>query len=201
MRLLLALVAFAMLAPAHAIPVEWELNNIQFVNATWGYSPVSGSFIYDADTNLVSGVGLQVDNLPGGSSSQVFTNGFDLFSDGSALLFTDSPVASAADLLGFSGAVMRFNFTSPLTNSAGSTGLVEGVTPPVFTVTETELGFCSDADVGVDDCAVLAVYQTGTFADGPYSGGNLTGSVVPIPAAVWLFGSALLGLGWMRRRH
>jgi hypothetical protein len=25
-------------------------------------------------------------------------------------------------------------------------------------------------------------------------------SVVPIPAAVWLFGSALAGLGWMRRR-
>ena len=27
------------------------------------------------------------------------------------------------------------------------------------------------------------------------------GSVVPIPAAVWLFGSALAGLGWMRRRR
>jgi len=27
-----------------------------------------------------------------------------------------------------------------------------------------------------------------------------TSSVVPIPAAVWLFGSALAGLGWMRRR-
>jgi hypothetical protein len=24
---------------------------------------------------------------------------------------------------------------------------------------------------------------------------------VPIPAAVWLFGSALAGLGWMKRRH
>jgi hypothetical protein len=32
--------------------------------------------------------------------------------------------------------------------------------------------------------------------------GALTGTVsaVPIPAAVWLFGSALAGLGWMRRR-
>ena len=26
-------------------------------------------------------------------------------------------------------------------------------------------------------------------------------SVVPVPAAVWLFGSALAGLGWMRRRR
>jgi hypothetical protein len=33
--------------------------------------------------------------------------------------------------------------------------------------------------------------------------GALTGTVsaVPIPAAVWLFGSALAGLGWMRRRQ
>jgi hypothetical protein len=29
---------------------------------------------------------------------------------------------------------------------------------------------------------------------------NITVSAVPIPAAVWLFGSALAGLGWMRRK-
>lgn len=29
---------------------------------------------------------------------------------------------------------------------------------------------------------------------------NIVASVVPIPAAVWLFGSALAGLGWIRRR-
>ncbi|MEJ2140292.1 MAG: VPLPA-CTERM sorting domain-containing protein [Gammaproteobacteria bacterium] len=28
---------------------------------------------------------------------------------------------------------------------------------------------------------------------------NINASVVPIPAAVWLFGSALVGLGWVRR--
>ena len=30
---------------------------------------------------------------------------------------------------------------------------------------------------------------------------NVDASVVPIPAAVWLFGSALAGLGWMRRKQ
>jgi len=29
---------------------------------------------------------------------------------------------------------------------------------------------------------------------------NIVVSAVPVPAAVWLFGSALAGLGWMRRR-
>jgi hypothetical protein len=30
---------------------------------------------------------------------------------------------------------------------------------------------------------------------------NIAASVVPIPAAVWLFGSALAGLGWLRRKQ
>jgi hypothetical protein len=29
----------------------------------------------------------------------------------------------------------------------------------------------------------------------------VVGSAVPVPAAVWLFGSALAGLGWMRRKQ
>ena len=34
----------------------------------------------------------------------------------------------------------------------------------------------------------------------PITGGSLTASVVPIPAAAWLFGSALGVLGWIRRK-
>ncbi len=30
---------------------------------------------------------------------------------------------------------------------------------------------------------------------------SISASIVPIPAAVWLFGSALAGLGWMRRKQ
>jgi len=46
----------------------------------------------------------------------------------------------------------------------------------------------------------------GVFAGGDGGNGaqfamdNFTYSAVPIPAAAWLFGSALAGLGWMRRR-
>lgn len=43
-------------------------------------------------------------------------------------------------------------------------------------------------------------------ADGyyPFAGGavdNISATAVPIPAAVWLFGSALAGLGWLRRKQ
>ena len=33
-----------------------------------------------------------------------------------------------------------------------------------------------------------------------YSSSNLALTAVPVPAAVWLFGSALAGLGFMRRK-
>jgi hypothetical protein len=45
------------------------------------------------------------------------------------------------------------------------------------------------------------------FAEGPYAGGYQIDNIVvgpaavPIPAAVWLFGSALAGLGWLRRKQ
>jgi len=43
-----------------------------------------------------------------------------------------------------------------------------------------------------------SVMESKTYAD--YTGGTLIGTVVPVPAAVWLFGSALAGLGWLRRK-
>jgi hypothetical protein len=39
------------------------------------------------------------------------------------------------------------------------------------------------------------------FGGGTVELDNIVVSAVPIPAAVWLFGSALAGLGWMRRKQ
>jgi hypothetical protein len=43
-----------------------------------------------------------------------------------------------------------------------------------------------------------ANYDSGTSATGTFL---VRTSAVPVPAAVWLFGSALAGLGWMRRKQ
>jgi hypothetical protein len=51
---------------------------------------------------------------------------------------------------------------------------------------------------------VSHVYMSGQSSGYPAVGGavdNIVVNIVPIPAAVWLFGSALAGLGWMRRRQ
>lgn len=49
--------------------------------------------------------------------------------------------------------------------------------------------------------AFAAMYSGGSSSGGSNSNFNASFSAVPIPAAVWLFGSALAGLGWLRRRQ
>lgn len=61
----------------------------------------------------------------------------------------------------------------------------EGVTTAVF----------DEAWVGLDKVTI----QTADDAL-EYRLDNIATSVVPLPAAVWLFGSALAGLGWLRRK-
>lgn len=57
--------------------------------------------------------------------------------------------------------------------------------------------YSSNRVFGMDYTAILpediSVSNIGTYL--------VRSSVVPIPAAVWLFGSALAGLGWMRRKQ
>lgn len=56
--------------------------------------------------------------------------------------------------------------------------------------------------VGLD---IVRVDYASSFDSGAFGGAmaidNLQFSTVPVPAAVWLFGSALAGLGWMRRKQ
>ena len=52
--------------------------------------------------------------------------------------------------------------------------------------------------IGITD---LEISFDGATYDAPYDLDNINMNVIPIPAAVWLFGSGLLGLaGWSRRR-
>jgi hypothetical protein len=50
------------------------------------------------------------------------------------------------------------------------------------------------------DTAYFASHIAG-YSDTDGSSSGKFASVVPIPAAAWLFGSALAGLGWMRRKQ
>ncbi|MGI9309171.1 MAG: VPLPA-CTERM sorting domain-containing protein [Gammaproteobacteria bacterium] len=54
----------------------------------------------------------------------------------------------------------------------------------------------------VGDVAVIDFFDGRDWGTGTnYSAGQGSFSAVPIPAAAWLFGSALAGLGWLRRKQ
>ena len=61
----------------------------------------------------------------------------------------------------------------------------------------TGTGFVS-LDEAYDINASGQIVGVGTLSDG--SSGAFMLTAVPVPAAIWLFGSALAGLGWLRRK-
>ena len=71
-------------------------------------------------------------------------------------------------------------------------------------------GGAADLSVAVGTGDWLNLVRVNFYAEGDGFGfgtgtvveiDNINVSAVPIPAAVWLFGSALAGLGWMRRKQ
>ena len=59
-------------------------------------------------------------------------------------------------------------------------------------------GLRSTDNIAINAFGSRIEYTAGEFA---YAAEVSIGSAVPIPAAAWLFGSALAGLGWMRRKQ
>lgn len=74
-------------------------------------------------------------------------------------------------------------------NIAGLTGTLDGIGGLVFTAANLAAG-----------PHTLTVSGTGTGALGGLYSGSLSVTAVPLPAAAWLFGSAVLGLSLVSRR-
>jgi len=95
-------------------------------------------------------------------------------------LITDASFLSIIDLSGSSVAPIQrieLSFASALTSAGGEVLL--------------DWGKYQAADIYPGPCQLICAEIVS---------GSVVASVVPIPAAVWLFGSALAGLGWLRRR-
>ncbi len=88
-------------------------------------------------------------------------------------------------------------------NTAGAENFLTSNNAQISTVFYLPSASASSSWFAVNPFGTWVV--AGLDANGPSSSTNapfavFTTSVVPIPAAVWLFGSALLGLGWMRKK-
>lgn len=203
MRQIIFVAAVLLANAAIAAPVTWTLQDVVLNDGTL----VNGYFVYDADAPIDMCTGqivLETDPPCPVESTQSSTAYSDwnlnfFTSENSFRVYTD-PVSytDKSDQDNFSvscyfdcgtgiydigfltpdmGIYLMLDFASPLTNSGGVINLLTGW--------GTGLRFTSG--VGGYEYSVVS--------------GSVIANVVPIPAAVWLFGSALAALGWVRRKQ
>ncbi len=134
--------------------------------------------MYDADTNVYSDVSISTNDVYGGG---YYVFGADYTSAIGTATSLQTPWTylrsyySSFDISEKS--FLSLTWDGALTNSGGTHNLVPG----------------------------LQTVDQGTRGDNNfnYAHGTISASsaITPIPAAVWLFGSALAGLGWMSRKQ
>lgn len=163
---------------AHAVPIQWTLNNVVFDDGGTG----SGSFTYDADLNAFSAVSINT-TAGGAFGGWAYTGqAIDQPQHASQL------VATTGNSLTLPGSVhFALRFDAPLTNLGGTRNLLAGS----FTFPPPQGSFevvCAVAGACAAPPARLLV------------SGTLSAPVVPVPAAAPLLASALSLLAWLRRR-
>jgi len=170
-----------------AIPVNWEFSDttygvldvsggIPVPGNPWPPEPglVSGSFTYDADTGLFSNASittpLQTYTATGPSTLDCFEYSIEAF------------------CIGFPTQLL-IHLAAPLTNEGGTVGLI----PP-------DIAWGVDSGSGEIFCDTEEGCRFG-LSSSRYSGigGTLVGTVVPVPAALWLFLAAIAALGCRQR--
>jgi len=131
---------------------------------------LTGGFVYDADLNAYSDI-----SIFSSGSVNYPANEWDTSPAAGPVISTFS-----AGVAGIGDSVLTLVFTDGgLTNAGGTLGM------STFGGT---FGTCANADCSSVQFDSSVVLVSGTV------------SAVPVPAAAWLFGSALAGLGWTRRR-
>jgi hypothetical protein len=160
---------------ANATPVTWTVNDAFFGDGT----QITGSFTYDASINTYSNVALQTSWWDYGASGYVHD-----YSTSTALHVTEELEFSFENECQYRDTQTHYScftiglqFAEALTNAGGIVAL------------NGSASFGGEAEWD---------WLNNTIGRGILAGGTV--SAVPIPAAVWLFGSALAGLGWFRRK-
>ena len=174
MKKFFGLALFLLALSAQAAPVTWTLDGVVFANG----NTATGAFNYDADTNIYSEVSIQTSG--GGSYGSL---GFSVWGGGSPNITGFIQADSLPDAT--DEPVFILAFTESLTNTGGTIAL--------------SLSFATGQPSAIATCSDPACQSASAPPGLAVTSGSVT--AVPLPAAVWLFGSALAGLGWMRRKQ
>jgi hypothetical protein len=192
MRLCIVLAGLLTSIAVHAVPVIWTLQDVVyeagvgFEEGSIEYGTASGSFVYDADTSVYSSV--YITNSGPSNPNQPETWGYYNwwgygFGSGS-----DTPPNGPSNFLMAHANPQQYPEDPPQ---------------------ESLVFFFNESLSNAGGQVLLTLGNSGTYDYSPgFPGdmrraiisGSVVANVVPIPAAVWLFGSALAGLGWLRRK-
>ena len=167
--------------PSLAAFVTWDLYDVTLSDG----QTVTGSFDYDADFNIYQNIAISTSGSGSVSAMNIDRTLFS-FSDGATL----------NDSAPFTGDIIFvFKLTEAMTNAGGTIDIrtVSGsgnAVNPFFECTQS-------------DCRRAAANSTNGLIDISYTGGYIQAPVttVPIPAAAWLFGSAITGLLVANRKN
>ena len=187
MRLKILFILLLAAGQAVAAPVTWTLDGLTFDGGDPGNpGPITGSFVYDADTNTYSDISILSDWY----GELTFTGENNLYPS------YFSPPALDAPLTDFSDTGMTLAGTMGWCSIAGC---IQKELTLVFDTALTNAGGTVGLVSGVSNERVYTNMGEGLLNSRTLVSGVIT--TVPIPAAVWLFGSALAGLGWLRRKQ
>jgi hypothetical protein len=177
------------LANAASVQVDGE-HAIGITNLTISGTDYDVVFddLYDASLSTAAGYDGWIDVFGSGQSELAFDTTYDM-----AQLFSVAGVVGVKDLNGV-------DLTGPYNNFGVAifTDYDDGI--PCFEggSAEAALARTTESTPGswgpmIDSCVPYDNYL--------WAGANFKVSAVPVPAAVWLLGSALAGLGWLRRKQ
>lgn len=180
---LVVVLSFVSLA-ANSASITWQIeimlpadpDNIDFTPDP-SVGLITGTFVLDTDTLVISDVNVSATGTAFAAPSASLIDVFAPY-DASGRFFELLPTAPTNDLTGVEDIFIKLD-------PPGLTGASFG---DVIDVTRVSLFDCDDFDCG-------------QFNE-TYSSNEVTGTLtaVPVPAAAWLFGSAIGLLAWMRRR-
>lgn len=164
---------------AQAAPVTWNFDSVvvEQLQPVVAHANLTGSFTYDADTNVYSDILIQSGLGP--YFGTTYTESAYTSWKASAIESPSSNgvifnvYASGLDCPDYCDYSLTLSFGSALTNSGGA--------------------------ISLGGNEVLAGPTWGLLGERYIISGSV--SAVPVPAAVWLFASALAGLGWLKRRQ
>jgi len=188
MRSIGVLVLLLVANTALAAPVRWKFHDVIFNDGT----RLTGSFVFDIDAPAYNHPDGRV--IDGYSNVNILTREMhlDLFSwqaDYNAACLDQDCGYSSEDMLiarvdgdcGVETLICRRGLGIRFDRELNATGGYMSLSGQEFYEMRTATGWSNWGDRRIDS-------------------GYIYGTVVPIPAAAWLFGSGLLALGWVRRR-